>query len=472
VIQAVRFPSHGRRRVRFFAGILHACLWSMPLTQSALADAAAGRQPYAIDDPARALSKLQTAAALGEPEAEFRLGTLYEQGAGELQRDYKRADYWYRKAAEQGHTEALYRLALIWTTGDDNFPIDLTEAYKWAVLAAESKGVWGVAAANLKTKLDPIINPRDRDAGKQQAAAWKEARRLKKEEPQAKSETASPVLVPPPLAPPGKAAGGCPGWPFPSLRCSEQFPALPGAPPSQQDIERGLKTRGLPTLGVIPPPSTVQAEPPPPDARHEDWSELDTALNALIGGNLAFNTPEHMSLRKSQIIEAKISVNLPADVLLRQLSEAGNKVSAGLLVADRMAATLSGGGAFDVSPSGPLEQLISHQQVTSWTWEVTPKEVGTQYLILSFDAMLTVGGKEGIRNINTFKRPIEVEVGWPETPDEWFQWFRTLFENISWLWVTLLVPVALWIWNRFRKPPPPGPEQKAPSQNDKLSYTC
>ena len=42
--------------------------------------------------------------------------------AGELKQDYKRADYWYRKAAEQGNTEAQYRLALIWGAGGDGFP--------------------------------------------------------------------------------------------------------------------------------------------------------------------------------------------------------------------------------------------------------------------------------------------------------------------------------------------------------------
>jgi hypothetical protein len=78
--------------------------------------------------------------------------------------------------------------------------------------------------------------------------------------------------------------------------------------------------------------------------------------------------------------------------------------------------------------------------------------VGTQYLILSFDAVLTVDGKDGTRNINTFRRSIQVEVAWPETPSEWLEWFKKLFENVSWLWATILVPAGLWIWSRLRKP--------------------
>jgi hypothetical protein len=101
-------------------------------------------------------------------------------------------------------------------------------------------------------------------------------------------------------------------------------------------------------------------------------------------------------------------------------SEAGAKESASIKVADRMAATLFGGGAFDVSPSGPQQQFISKEQVTTWTWVVTPKQSGTQVLILSFEALLTIDGKDGTRNINTFTRKIEIDVPWPSTPSEWF----------------------------------------------------
>jgi hypothetical protein len=187
-------------------------------------------------------------------------------------------------------------------------------------------------------------------------------------------------------------------------------------------------------------------------------SALDEALDKLVAGNIAFNTPEHVRLGKPQIIEAKLAVNFSGDALVAQLNEVGKKEKSPIQVADRMAATLSGGTAFHVSPSGPQQQLISHTQVTTWTWEVTAKQPGTQYLFPSVDAVLTIDSKEGTRNINTFKRTIEVEVAWPETASEWFQWVKEWFENISWLWATLLVPVALWMRSRFRKKTP-APEQ-------------
>jgi hypothetical protein len=184
-----------------------------------------------------------------------------------------------------------------------------------------------------------------------------------------------------------------------------------------------------------------------------DQSPLDAALEKLVSGNIAFNTPDRIPLGKSRVIEAKLSTNVPPNVLLTQLSEAGAKESASIKVSDRMTATLIGGGAFDVLPSGPQQQFISKKEVTTWTWVVTPKQGGTQFLMLSFDAVLSVDGKDGMRTINTFKRKIQIDVPWPETPSEWFVLLKNWFENVSWFWLTILVPVGLWLWNKFRKKP-------------------
>jgi hypothetical protein len=116
-------------------------------------------------------------------------------------------------------------------------------------------------------------------------------------------------------------------------------------------------------------------------------------LEQLITGNVAFNTPDHVRVGEPHIIQAKLAVNIPQNALIVQLSEAGRRESARVAVADRMVATLNGGAAFDVSPSGPQPQWISHQEVTTWTWDVTAKQPGTQYLILSLDAVLTIDGK-------------------------------------------------------------------------------
>lgn len=111
-----------------------------------------------------------------------------------------------------------------------------------------------------------------------------------------------------------------------------------------------------------------------------------------------------------------------------------------------MAATLVGGSAFDVSPSGPKEQWISDQEPTEWDWQVSPKSVGEQVLILSFDAVISLNDKEDRRTINTFKHRIRVDVAWPQTAGEWLEFIKTTGENVSWIWATLLIPIGGGLW--------------------------
>jgi uncharacterized protein len=220
-------------------------------TPSARADAAAGSAAFDKGDYARAMAEWEGAAERGDPAAEFGLGMLYERGDGELKQDYKQADHWYEKAAEHGNSWAEFRLALIWSAGSDEFPADRVEAFKWSVLASE-KGV----AIDVKAQLGEALDRNQKAEAEKRAAAWKQAVAKKTEAAAAvvvapaptfagaassgaassgaKSGGAAAPAVPPPRsagAAPVAAAksGGCPGWPFPTLPCTEQFPALPGA---------------------------------------------------------------------------------------------------------------------------------------------------------------------------------------------------------------------------------------------------
>jgi hypothetical protein len=186
----------------------------------------------------------------------------------------------------------------------------------------------------------------------------------------------------------------------------------------------------------------------------------------LIKAHVAFNVPEYMRVTKTQIIQAKLAIHMTPDELIATLTEPGKKESQPLLVSNQMSATLSGGGAFEVSPSGPQTQWIGKMQETSWAWEVTPKQSGTQELTLAFDAHITVGGKEGTRTVNTLTRKIEVEVAWPESLSEWLKFVKETGENLGWLWATILVPVGLFVANKVRKlrsnPAHKPPKHKSP----------
>jgi tetratricopeptide (TPR) repeat protein len=70
-----------------------------------------------------------------DPEKQFAMGCTFFHGE-KVPQDYKEANKWFRKAAEQGHREAQFFLAVNYH-GGHGVQEDTTEAYRWYVKAAE-----------------------------------------------------------------------------------------------------------------------------------------------------------------------------------------------------------------------------------------------------------------------------------------------------------------------------------------------
>ena len=62
------------------------------------------------------MKALMNKANSGDPEAQFGLGVVYQQGLGVDKSEYE-AMRWYRFAANSGHTEAQNNLAYLFETG-------------------------------------------------------------------------------------------------------------------------------------------------------------------------------------------------------------------------------------------------------------------------------------------------------------------------------------------------------------------
>ena len=63
-----------------------------------------------------ALRAWKDASQLGDPEADYRIGLLYEKGEG-VRGSMPDAVVWYERAAAAGHVEAQYKLGLIYRYG-------------------------------------------------------------------------------------------------------------------------------------------------------------------------------------------------------------------------------------------------------------------------------------------------------------------------------------------------------------------
>ena len=87
--------------------------FAAPAQSGPFEDAAAA---YAAGDYATALQLYRAMADQGNGNAQFGLGTLYEQGRG-VARDEAMAAKWYRLAAGQGHVQAQYNLGAMYDNG-------------------------------------------------------------------------------------------------------------------------------------------------------------------------------------------------------------------------------------------------------------------------------------------------------------------------------------------------------------------
>ena len=81
------------------------------------------------------LEELKQKAEQGDADAQFNLGTMYENGQG-VPQDYAEAVRWYRMAADQGDAYAQYKLGVMYADGR-GVPQDDAEAVRWYRAAAE-----------------------------------------------------------------------------------------------------------------------------------------------------------------------------------------------------------------------------------------------------------------------------------------------------------------------------------------------
>jgi hypothetical protein len=80
------------------------------------------------------MKTLRKQADAGNANAQFNIGSMYENGSG-VKQDYAEAAKWYRKAAERGDARAQYNLGILNQNGW-GVPQNNTEAVKWYRKAA------------------------------------------------------------------------------------------------------------------------------------------------------------------------------------------------------------------------------------------------------------------------------------------------------------------------------------------------
>ena len=138
------------------------------LAVPAWADYRAGMDAYSRGDYATALRERRPLAEQGDPIAQFRLGSLYENGDG-VPRDFAKARQWYEKAAAQGEAKAQFYLGIQSAYGEGG-PRDLVQAHMWYSLAA---GNGNAHAPGYRADLARQMTPAQIAEANKRAREWK-----------------------------------------------------------------------------------------------------------------------------------------------------------------------------------------------------------------------------------------------------------------------------------------------------------
>lgn len=91
-----------------------------------------------LNDAKAAVAAYRKAADLGNPDGEYYLGTMYENGVGGVTKDSTQALYWYRKAADQGSANGMNNAAWAFATSSDPAIRNPTAALDYARKAVQA----------------------------------------------------------------------------------------------------------------------------------------------------------------------------------------------------------------------------------------------------------------------------------------------------------------------------------------------
>ena len=168
---------------------------------------------------------------------------------------------------------------------------------------------------------------------------------------------------------------------------------------------------------------------------------IDEQLKKMSFGNIAFNTPKTINIDSTKTIQLKLDLNKSIDELKNTINVQEEKAGAQIKVSNQMEARLTGQN-FSITPLTPETQAISSNETTEWIWRVKPTAEGNQDLNLTLSAILDVNGKAIPRKVEVFVKVIEVKV----TAYQKMQLF--VENNWQWLWATLVIPIAGWLWRK------------------------
>jgi hypothetical protein len=139
-----------------------------------------------------------------------------------------------------------------------------------------------------------------------------------------------------------------------------------------------------------------------------------------------------------------------ADAIRRLMQDTGNRQAATdtLPGSPVMTVHLAGPG-FKITPDTPERQVVTSGAPAIWRWTVKATEAGERILTVSYNAEVTVAGERIPRALRTVSRNVHVDVvqaGYLKQIAEGASSVKSIAENVSWLWTTMIFPALMFLY--------------------------
>ena len=107
------------------------------------------------------------------------------------------------------------------------------------------------------------------------------------------------------------------------------------------------------------------------------------------------------------------------------------------------------GPGFKISPDTPERQVVTSSAPAIWRWTIIAAEAGERILTVSYNAEVTVAGERIPRTLRTVSRNVRVDVvptGYLKQIAEGTSSIKSIAEDISWLWTTMIFPALMFLY--------------------------
>lgn len=229
--------------------------------------------------------------------------------------------------------------------------------------------------------------------------------------------------------------------------------SAPQTAPPPSDLTEAPFTGPATAIPVTEPPNSLSVE--------DQLTQVDSVLRKSAQASIAYNAPSEMRVEETVTVELLLNPNLsPAD-LKKEVSEPGTVRTSSVEITPLMKARLvpQDRSAFLIDARPDEEhaiQVISPNETTKWSWNVTARKSGTQRMTISLSRLVKYDDQEYWREVGEYEAAIVVQV----TPLSWFK-------TSGWKWVVvLLVLMAVIVFGLLRRSSPrgAGPEAKTISR--------